>query len=178
MNNIQSQFKKFLLLNTFFLILLSSCKDNKKEESQEEIPENEIALTKMQYKTIGIQTGNIENKNLNSSIKASGYTTVPPQNKADVSTLISGVIKDIYVLEGTYVSKGKVLATIQNLEVTKIQEDYQTAMANIEFLQLEYNRQKTLSDEDVNPKKTFQEVKSKLAIEKQKHKVQKINYRL
>ncbi|MFK7115257.1 efflux RND transporter periplasmic adaptor subunit [Flavobacterium oreochromis] len=183
MNNIQSQFKKFLLLNTFFLILLSSCKDNKKEESQEEIPENEIALTKMQYKTIGIQTGNIENKNLNSSIKASGYTTVPPQNKADVSTLISGVIKDIYVLEGTYVSKGKVLATIQNLEVTKIQEDYQTAMANIEFLQLEYNRQKTLSDEDVNPKKTFQEVKSKLAIEKAKaqsakNKLQALNISL
>jgi cobalt-zinc-cadmium efflux system membrane fusion protein len=35
-------------------------------------------------------------------------------------------------------------------------------------LQLEYNRQKTLSDENVNPRKVFQEVKSKLAVEKAK----------
>jgi cobalt-zinc-cadmium efflux system membrane fusion protein len=33
---------------------------------------------------------------------------------------------------------------------------------------LEYNRQKTLSDENVNPRKTFQEVKSKLAVERAK----------
>ncbi|WP_258929705.1 efflux RND transporter periplasmic adaptor subunit [Flavobacterium davisii] len=116
-------------------------------------------------------------------MKASGYTTVPPQNKANVSTLINGIVKDIYVLEGTYVEKGKVLATIQNLEVTKIQEDYQTAVANIDYLQLEYNRQKTLSDEDVNPKKTFQEVKSKLTIEKAKaqaakNKLQALNISL
>ena len=58
------------------------------------------------------------------------------------------------------------MATIQNLEVTEMQEDYNSAIANIEYLQLEYNRQKTLSDENVNPRKTFQEVKSKLAVER------------
>ncbi|AEW85442.1 efflux RND transporter periplasmic adaptor subunit [Flavobacterium columnare NBRC 100251 = ATCC 23463] len=184
MNNIKSRLKFFLLINTFILILLTSCKENKTDGSNEEKKsENEVALTLVQYKTIGIEIGKIEHKNLNSAIKASGYTTVPPQNKADVSTLINGVIKDIFVLEGTYVTKGKVLATIQNLEVTKIQEDYQTAIANIEYLQLEYNRQKTLSDEDVNPKKTFQEVKSKLAVERAKaqaakNKLQALNISL
>ncbi|OWP84611.1 efflux transporter periplasmic adaptor subunit [Flavobacterium davisii] len=183
MNHIKSQLKFFLLLNIFVLVLFSSCKENKKEDSHEKKSENEVALTKAQYKTIGIETGKIESKNLNSAIKASGYTTVPPQNKANVSTLINGIVKDIYVLEGTYVEKGKVLATIQNLEVTKIQEDYQTAVANIDYLQLEYNRQKTLSDEDVNPKKTFQEVKSKLTIEKAKaqaakNKLQALNISL
>lgn len=85
-------------------------------------------------------------------------------------------MKDIYVLKGTYVAKGKTLATIQNLEVTEMQEDYNSAIANIEYLQLEYNRQKTLSDENVNPRITFQEVKSKLAVEKAKHKPQKTSY--
>ncbi len=80
--------------------------------------------------------------------------------------LISGVVKDIYVLEGTFVAKGKTLATIQNLEVVEMLEDYKSASANIEYLQLEYDRQKTLSDENVNPRKVFQEVKSKLAVEK------------
>jgi cobalt-zinc-cadmium efflux system membrane fusion protein len=177
-----SFFSLFILFS--FLFSLNSCNDKKTEEAkEEEKSETEVALTEAQFKTIGIETGNIEMKNLNTVIKANGYTAVPPQNMANISTLIGGVVKDIYVLEGTYVSKGKTLATIQNLEVTEMQEDYNSAMANIEYLQLEYNRQKTLSDENVNPRKTFQEVKSKLAVERAKaqaakNKLQALNVSL
>lgn len=148
-------------------VTLISCSEKKTEEPQEEEKSTtEVALTVSQYKTVGIETGFVEDRNLNKVIKANGYTTVPPQNSAEVSTLIGGRVKDIFVLEGTYVNKGKVLATIQNLEVIGMQEDYQSAVANVEYLQLEYNRQKTLSDENVNPRKTFQEVKAKLAAER------------
>jgi cobalt-zinc-cadmium efflux system membrane fusion protein len=148
-------------------LVLTSCNEKKAEEThEEEKSQTEVALTESQYKTVGIETGFVEDRNLNKIIKANGYTTVPPQNSAEVSTLIGGTVKDIHVLEGTYVNKGKVLATIQNLEVIEMQEDYHSAAANVEFLQLEYNRQKTLSDENVNPRKTFQEVKAKLAAER------------
>ena len=144
-----------------------SCNEKKNEEKpEEEKSQTEVALSESQYKTVGIETGFVENRNLNKVIKANGYTTVPPQNSAEVSTLIGGTVKDIFVLEGTFVTKGKVLATIQNLEVIEMQEDYHSATANIEYLQLEYNRQKTLSEENVNPRKTFQEVKAKLAAER------------
>lgn len=150
-----------------FAVTLTACNEKKVEEtSEEEKSTTEVALTASQYKTVGIETGIVEDRNLNKIIKANGYTTVPPQNSAEVSTLIGGTVKDIFVLEGTFVNKGKVLATIQNLEVIGMQEDYQSAVANVEYLQLEYNRQKTLSDENVNPRKTFQEVKAKLAAEK------------
>lgn len=148
-------------------VIIVSCNEKKAEEPQEEeSSQTEVALNESQYKTVGIETGFVENRNLNKVIKANGYTTVPPQNSAEVSTLIGGTVKDIFVLEGTYINKGKVLATIQNLEVIEMQEDYHSATANIEYLQLEYNRQKTLSDENVNPRKVFQEVKSKLAAER------------
>ncbi|MFB3388411.1 efflux RND transporter periplasmic adaptor subunit [Flavobacterium sp. LAR06] len=150
-----------------FFAVTVSCNQKKEEEThEEEKSQTEVALTASQYKTIGIETGFIENRNLNKVIKANGYTTVPPQNSAEVSTLIGGTVKDIFVLEGTFVNRGKVLATIQNLEVIEMQEEYHSATANIEYLQLEYNRQKTLSDENVNPRKTFQEVKAKLAAER------------
>lgn len=157
-----------LVLLTSCLMLLLSCNEKVAEEAghEEEKSENEVALTEAQFKTVGIETGTVENRNLNLVIKANGYTAVPPQNMANISTLIGGTVKDILVLEGTFVNKGKVLATIQNLEVVEMQEDYNSAVANIEYLQLEYNRQKTLSDENVNPRKTFQEVKSKLAVER------------
>jgi cobalt-zinc-cadmium efflux system membrane fusion protein len=171
----------FLLL-AFCFLLITSCGDKKTEEAghEEEKSENEVALTALQFKTVGIETGSLENRNLNLVIKANGYTTVPPQNMANISTLIGGTVKDILVLEGTFVNKGKVLATIQNLEVVEMQEDYNSAVANIEYLQLEYNRQKTLSDEDVNPRKVLQEVKAKLAVERAraksaKNKLQALN---
>jgi cobalt-zinc-cadmium efflux system membrane fusion protein len=154
----------FLLL---LILLLTSCNEKKPEVAQEdEKLENEVMLTAAQFKTVGIQFEMVENRNLNTIIKANGYTTVPPQNSAKIATLLGGTVKDILVLEGTYVNKGKVLATIQNLEVVEMLEEYKSATANIEYLQLEYNRQKTLADENVNPRKTFQEVKAKLAVER------------
>lgn len=167
--------KATLLLLASCSLLFTSCGDKKTEEAghEEEKSENEVALTAIQFKTVGIQTGSLENRNLNLVIKANGYTAVPPQNRANISTLIGGTVKDILVLEGTYVNKGKVLATIQNLEVVEMQEDYNSAVANIEYLQLEYNRQKTLSDENVNPRKVLQEVKAKLAVERARAKAAK-----
>lgn len=182
---IKSNFKRRSFLNIFVLFsslfFLISCNDKKSEEiKEEEKPENEVGLTEAQFKTVGIETGSVENRNLNLVIKANGYTTVPPQNMANISTLIGGTVKDIFVLEGTFVNKGKTLATIQNLDVVEMQEDYKSAVANIEYLQLEYNRQKTLSDENVNPRKVFQEVKAKLAVERAraqaaKNKLQTLN---
>jgi cobalt-zinc-cadmium efflux system membrane fusion protein len=157
--------KVLILAASFFLNM--SCQDKKAEDDHEEEKiENEVILTAAQFKTVGIETGFVERRNLNKIIKANGYTTVPPQNSAEVATLIGGTVKDILVLEGTHVNKGTVLATIQNLEVIEMQEDYHSATANIEYLQLEYQRQKTLSDENINPRKVFQEVKSKLAAER------------
>ena len=171
-NKLASFFNLFILFSILFT--LNSCADKKIEEAhEEEKSETEVALTAKQFKTVGIQTGSLENMNLNLVIKANGYTTVPPQNRANISTLIGGTVKDILVLEGTFVNKGKVLATIQNLEVVEMQEDYNSAVANIEYLQLEYDRQKTLTDQDVNPRKVLQEVKAKLAVERARAKAAK-----
>ena len=108
-----------------------------KEEEHEEHAEGEVALTLEQYKAVQIETGIVEMRNLNSVVKANGYTSVPPQNSASVSALMGGVVQDIHVLEGTYVTKGKVLASVKNLDIIEMQEDYKTSMASIEFLELE-----------------------------------------
>jgi membrane fusion protein, heavy metal efflux system len=164
-------------------LFLTACKNDKKVEiakaTTEKLAEGEhadehggeeVTLTLDQYKAVGIVTGNVEMRNLNAVVKANGYTNVPPHNNAEVSTLIGGTIQNINVLEASYVTKGKVLATIQNLEVVQMQQDYAMAIANIEYLQLEYERQKVLSEENINGKKAFQEVKAKLAVEQVKAK--------
>ena len=77
-------------------------------------------------KAVGIELGTIEMKNLNSVVKSSGQLEVPPQNKADVNSLVPGIIKKIMVLEGSYVRQGQTLAVLENTDIVRMQQDYLT----------------------------------------------------
>lgn len=126
----------------------------------------EVELNEAQFKASSIELGTFSDKNLSEVIKANGYTKLPPQNQADVSVFTTGIVKTINVIEGQRVSKGQTIATIESPEFTKIQEAYLTSKSNLEFLKLEFERQKTLSDEEVNSKKVFQKTKSDYEIER------------
>lgn len=116
-----------------------------------------IRLSSVQMKAAGIEMGIIEQKNLRSVVKVSGQLEVPPQNKANVSTLMGGVIKNIFVLEGTYVKKGQTLATIENPDFIKLQQDYLTTKSELSYLELEYQRQKELNKQNAGTGKIFQQ---------------------
>ena len=140
------------------------------EESHSEEKEpttiKEVELNEAQFKASSITLGTFSDKNLSEVIKANGYTKLPPQNQADVSVFTTGIVKTINVMEGQRVSKGQTIATIESPEFTKIQESYLTSKSNLEYLKLEFERQKTLSDEEVNSKKVFQKTKSDYEIER------------
>lgn len=144
---------------------------NHKEETveakpKEQTPIKEVELNEAQYKASGIELGTFAMKNLSDVVNANGYTKLPPQNQADVSVHLTGIVKSINIIEGQAVKKGQVLATIESPEFAKLQEAYQTSKSNLEFLTLEYERQKTLSEENVNSKKVFQKTKADFEVEK------------
>lgn len=137
----------------------------------------ELHLNQAQYKAAGIGLGGFEKKNLSEVINANGYTKLPPQNQAQVSTPLTGNIKSIKVIEGQYVKMGQVLASMQSLtynnlrlEREKLNEQLQTSQANLDYLKQEFTRQKELSDENVNAKKVFQKVSADLQAEEGKVK--------
>ncbi|WP_447634987.1 efflux RND transporter periplasmic adaptor subunit [Flavobacterium microcysteis] len=142
--------------------------DEKTAESEpkEAVSVKEVELNEAQYKAAGIELGAFAMKNLSDVVNANGYTKLPPQNQADVSVHLTGIVKSINVIEGQAVKKGQVLATIESPEFAKLQEAYQTSKSNLEFLTLEYDRQKTLSEENVNSKKIFQKTKADFETEK------------
>ncbi len=137
----------------------------------------EVHLNEAQYKTTGLVLGGFEKKNLSEVINANGYTKLPPQNQAQVSTQISGTISTIKVIEGQAVKAGQVLATMQSmaynnlrLEREKLNQELTASQSNLDFLKLEFARQKELTDENVNAKKVFQKVSSDLQMEEAKIK--------
>lgn len=121
---------------------------------------SEIKLTDEQIKAIGIELGTVSYRNLKSALKVNGKLELPPQNKAQVSVLVGGTVKEIPVTEGQFVNKGQTLATLVNSDFLQTQQEYFAAKANLSFTKAEYERQKELQKENINAAKTFQKAEA------------------
>ncbi|WP_187264690.1 efflux RND transporter periplasmic adaptor subunit [Pontibacter beigongshangensis] len=129
------------------------------EEHGEEDP-NMAELTDEQYRVAGITLGKPEMRNLSNTLVLTGKLDLPPQNRAAVSAPLGGFVKSTDLLEGMRVRKGQLIAKIENAEFVTLQQDYLEARSRLDFLELEYGRQKELSAEQVTSAKTLQQTTS------------------
>lgn len=152
----------------FLTISILSCQKSTETATTEEHHEDAkgtVELTQAQVKASQIVLGSFERKNLSEVVTANGYTKLPPQNQADVSVFMAGIIKSIAVIEGQFVKKGQSLATFQSIEYNnlrlqkaKLIEEIQQAKVTKEYLSIDFNRQKELSEENITAKKIFQKI--------------------
>lgn len=172
------------ILTISCIAVLSSCgskagsetiKEEKHEEA-EKVHENEntATLTEEQTKSIGIELGSIEQKELTNAIKANGILTVPNQNKAFVVPLYSGVIKSLNVQPGSFVKQGQAIATIVNPDLIQMQQQLQQVNTQIALAEIEVKRQKELVEGNAAPLKRLQQVQTELAtLKSQRNGLQK-----
>jgi RND family efflux transporter MFP subunit len=116
-----------------------------------------VSLTAAQMAAIGLQLGSVEQKNLNSTLKANGYLRVPNQNKARATTLYGGVVKSLFVHPGSVVKAGQALASIANPQIIPMQEEYLTLASRIALAELEYKRQQELNSGKAGALKNLQQ---------------------
>lgn len=164
--------KKFLAIISFFItaVLFASCgNSNEPEASKEETAHkdehenpNTATLTNEQMKSIGVQLGQIEEKQLTASLKANGVLQVPNQNKASINTVYSGVVKSLLIQPGNTVSKGQTIATIANPDFLRVQEEYMGINPKITLAEQEYNRQKELNQGNAGALKNLQAAETEL----------------
>jgi len=110
------------------------------EGAHEEGPKTIAELTEEQMKSVGVLLGQVEMKDLTSTIKANGLLRVPNDKKATVTSLYGGVIKTINFQIGDYVRKGQVLASISNPEYIQLQEQYLTVKSPKSFTEQEIRK--------------------------------------
>jgi len=139
---------------------------DKEPESEHHHHSEEIELTAKQMQTVGIELGKVEMKNLNSVLRTNGELVLAPQNKADVNSLVSGIIRQINVLEGANVRKGQIVATLENLEIVKMQEIYLSANQDFQLSKSEYERQKTLAESAAGTGKNLEQASAKYQADK------------
>jgi RND family efflux transporter MFP subunit len=161
-----------ILIFTILAWSLQSCGNNDKKVSEEQAGEKEhndehtnsntATLTAEQIKSIGIEIGGIEEKQLTASIRANGALRVPNQNKASVNSLYSGIIRSLLIQPGNIVKKGQVIATIANPDFIQSQEEYLSINPRIVLAEQEYNRQKELNAGNAGALKNLQSAESSL----------------
>ncbi|HEX5155327.1 MAG TPA: efflux RND transporter periplasmic adaptor subunit [Parafilimonas sp.] len=130
------------------------------QAAEDSVASNEVEFTDAQYKTAGIELGKVEMKQISGTFKANGMLDVPPQQKVSISIPMGGFLKKTDLLEGKFVSKGELIAVIENPDFIGVQQDYLDAKSQLEFAKTDYERQQELAKENVNAQKTLQRSKA------------------
>lgn len=136
-------------------------KENKSDDDHEESA-TIATLSEEQIRTVGIQYGTVEQKQLTARIKANGNLSVPNNNKANATSLYGGAVKSIKVQIGSYVKQGQVIATIANPQFIQLQEEYLTIGSKITFAEQEVQRQKELNEGSAGALKNLQNATAEL----------------
>lgn len=155
------QMKNILFLIAL-LFLMSSCQSNSNTaqttKGTNEHNENKLNLTAEQIKNAGVKIGQIEMKAIASTIKANGRIDVPPQNMVSVSMPLGGYLKTTKLLPGMHVTKGEIIASMEDQQYIQLQQEYLTTKSKLQYYATEFERQKELNMSKAASDKILQQV--------------------
>ena len=121
------------------MLAVTACSQNEqkpvvvKEETVTE--QSEIALTNDQIKAVSIEIGRMEKRNLTQVIRTSGNMEADPQSRANVTSLVGGMLRSITVKEGDNVRAGQVVAWVENTSSLEMQKNCMAAVQELHAAQ-------------------------------------------
>lgn len=130
------------------------------EEHEESDTFDDIPLTQQQVSTAELRMSEVQTRELDATLRVTGTLVLRPQSMADVSSLMGGVVRSILVSEGQRVSKGQVVATVENTGVVTLQREYFTALRESEAARAELTRQQTLAKAGAGVAKNLQQAET------------------
>lgn len=153
--------KKILILSALFLLCSCSSKNSNKQQPEETYTtENVSVIDTIKSDVVSGAT------DIKVALMLNGTMVIPPQSNITMTLPISGIVSSFWLLPGNFVQKDDIIAILENTEFIDMQHNYLDAVAQIEYLEAEYNRQKTLSDNDVTSLKRLQQSKSEFTVAK------------
>lgn len=123
-----------------------------------------VNFSKEMQQVSKLEIGPLQERSLSSRVPAKGQLSLPPQGMASVSPLVGGMVRSIHVIEGDYVQKGKVLATIENPDLLNMQESYLSTHSQLSMARQELERQQMLADEQVGALKRYQQAGAEVKV--------------
>ncbi|MDD2984400.1 MAG: efflux RND transporter periplasmic adaptor subunit [Crocinitomicaceae bacterium] len=142
------------------LFSLFSCQGEKATESKidsQEKVSNSVQLSDDQMKNTTIELENFGNKEISTVLHLKGKMTTSPENQISVSMPLGGYLKSTKLIPGMNVTKGQVLAVMEDQQYVQLQQEYLTKVAQMKYAQAELNRQKKLNETQASSDKVLQE---------------------
>lgn len=120
--------------------------------------ESELDTTKNdKRRTSSVQVAEVKKEPFNHFIEVQGR--VDGEDNIGVSAQMPGAVTAVYVKEGDRVSKGKVLAQLDN---SVLQQQYESAKTQLDFATNVYNKQKALWDQQIGSEMQFLTAKNNM----------------
>jgi cobalt-zinc-cadmium efflux system membrane fusion protein len=135
------------------------------EDSNDSIDSDIVSLTKVQAGKLAISLGDAAEQLLSSTIKVQGEIDLPPQNMISINFPMGGFLKHTKLIPGMHVSKGEVIATINDQSIVQLQQDFLMAVAKLDLLKLEQGRQQDLKSANAGVSRNFQQVESDVKVQ-------------
>ena len=155
---------KYLLLTTFTIGTITSCSDNNGEKppgtSQKNGAEEIVRLSRETANSIKLEIIEVKEGELSGEITAPARILPNQDLEAVVGTLVQGRVSKVFVSLGDYVKKGQTLMFIEGLQIGEIKAQFLKAKANLSYAGANYNRLKTLIEQNVGSQKSFLEAKA------------------
>ena len=155
-----------LILSTYFIF--SACSSDKQVVQQEQTAASEtqeITLTDSQMLSLSIQFGDISASKMSSEINVQGRIDLPPQNLISVNFPLGGYLKSTKLIPGMHVSKGEVIAIMEDQGIVQLQQDYLQSMTRLALAKAEFERQKTLTENNAGTTKAYQQAESEYGLQ-------------
>ena len=148
---------KILLAPVLALLMLASCgkKEDGIEVSEAPSESTEIQLTEEQFQTMKMEWGELHTGDFSEEIQVQGTVQIPVEGMREITTYFGGYVQDLKLIEGEEVRKGQVLFTLENPEFLRLQQDYLETKSQLAYLKAEWERQKTLAQEQISAQKNF-----------------------
>lgn len=150
-------------------LLLACTPEGAQTESEPESPgttarNSHVTLTDEQFRSSGMQLGLIQEYSFGETIKINGTIDVPPEGRADISSYYGGYVRQLSLLTGQKVNKGELLFMLENPEYIQMQQDFLEAKSQLTYLRSDFERQQTLSMENIASQKNFLRAESEYHI--------------
>ncbi|AEW87182.1 efflux RND transporter periplasmic adaptor subunit [Flavobacterium columnare] len=142
-----------VIITGVFLNLLSSCKQEKKEEVQESFSLTDKVLASTQMKEA-------KKEQLKNEIQFFGKITADNNKYIEVYPVVGGNVTKVFVQLGDYVEKGQVLATIKSTSVAGFQKEYDDAQNEVVVAKSNLKAAQEMYEGKLNTERDVLEAKS------------------
>ncbi|MFN5423140.1 MAG: efflux RND transporter periplasmic adaptor subunit [bacterium] len=114
---------------------------------------------------MSLQFGDVVTSKMSSEINVQGRIDLPPQNLISVNFPLGGYLKSTKLIPGMHVSKGEIIAIMEDQGIVQLQQDYLQSVTRLELAKAEFERQKTLAQNNAGTTKAYQQAESEYGLQ-------------